>query len=219
MIELNKIEQQFLDLKEGIIGMVDFEKWVYANEKLFLDLYSVEVYNDLIILDYQNQHSKAELPQILSIDFKRLEQFQLQEILIALINSEPLELENIQHDQYDSVYDPHYRSSFYFEMNGINVWMNNPFRFDKELSNQSDEYRSQEFKKRFRNPRKFLEVLLENLECSPVKLVVGENIKELPFRDFFQENSGTKEELLIGFEKHRIRMDKEFLKSKMKEYW
>jgi hypothetical protein len=52
------------------------------------------------------------LTKILSIGFDKLEEYQLQEVLTNLIEIDNLEIGEINHNEYDSVYDPHCRYSF-----------------------------------------------------------------------------------------------------------
>lgn len=219
MIELNEIEHKFLELRSKSISIEDFENWVYENESLIKRVSSESIYDELIIFNYKTVHSKVALPKILAINYERLESFQLQEVLIKLINSSEFELENITHDIYDSVYDAYSRLSFGFEINGFGIYLNNPFNFGKAFIDLSDDDKCEKFKIKFKNSKFFFKFILEELESSSLKLVTNERLESLDGIDYSREFSGLKSDLLIFINGHRIIMDKAFLLLKMKEYW
>lgn len=219
MIKLNEIELQYLELRMKSIQIADFEKWVYMNEVLIRKTYSNSVYDDLIILDYESRQSKSILAKLLAIDFEKLEKYQLQEVLIKLIESDNLDIGEISHNKYDSVYDPHYRSSFGFKINQIRISINNPFDFGKGFNELENEGRAREFKKRFKSPKKFFEMLLDELESQNLKVVVFENLEDVGSNDYVQKVSGSKEDILLFIDRYRVMVNKKILNLKMQEYW
>lgn len=216
---INQIESKFLDLKNEIINIRDFEKWVNENEEIIINNSSQSIYNDLIILDYSNKHAKAELIKILAIDFRKLEFYQLCQRLENLICSENLRIENIRHSRDNSLYDPYSRYYFDFNINGIHIGMHNPFILNSSNYSIDDFERSSEFEKRFLNPNIFFELILSNLNSSMLKIVVEEELADVDSNDYIETFCGTKEDVVVQIDKHRIIMNKDFITSKMNKYW
>ena len=98
MIQLNQIEKTFLDLKCDLIDISGFEKWVYQNETEIIKNYSNSIYEELIILDYNNKHSKFQIPKILDIDLEKLKKYEFQNILISILSLEKILINEVAYN-------------------------------------------------------------------------------------------------------------------------
>lgn len=217
--DLNPIEHKFLALKKQQLILSEFEKWVYDNETLIQHHYSSLVFDNLIILDYTKNHAKSELAKILEIDFRKLELHQLCQHLDQLIHPRNLTIEHIQHDSESSLYDPYFRYYFQFILNKIPIGMNNPFQLNAMDYSIDDSKRAAEFAEKFTNPNVFFEHILTNLESSSVRIVVEEELKEVDPNNYTEAYCGSKEDIIIQIDDQRILVNKDFITTKMKDYW
>jgi hypothetical protein len=78
LIEINIYEQKFLDILKGESSVEVFENWLYRNEEMLTTQLPIDVYNELIFLNYKTKESKHDLAKVLDIDFEKLELYEIQ---------------------------------------------------------------------------------------------------------------------------------------------
>jgi len=216
---LNSIERKFLDLKDDLIEISEFENWVYSSESEIIKTTSRSIYDDLIILNYGGKHSESEIAKILSIDFYKLELYQLCQHLEKLIYSENLKIEDIRHNKDNSIYDPYFRYYFDFSIKGTNIGMNNPFSLNSMNYDIGEEKRKNEFEQKFKNINVFFQLIAENLDSDQVRVVTSQELAEVDSNDYTIAYCGTKTDIVLNIDKHRLIVDKGLIKNKMKKYW
>jgi len=199
MIQLNQIEKTFLDLKCDLIDISGFEKWVYQNETEIIKNYSNSIYEELIILDYNNKHSKFRIPKILDINLEKLKKYEFQNILISILSLEKILINEVAYNKYNSVDDTYHRNSFQFKIEKFTISMHNPFDFKNIFSiDTSNEDIQTEIKKRFKSPRNFFQLLLNELNTINLKLVVMGNLDIQDWQSYIKAVSGEKDDLIIA---------------------
>jgi len=52
-----------------------------------------------------------------------------------------------------------------------------------------------------------------------LKIVVEEELADVDSKDYIETFCGTKEDVVVQIDKHRIIMNKDFITSKMNKYW
>jgi len=217
-IKLKNIELKFNELRNKKIDIKEFEEWIYFNEKAIKEQYSDWVYDQLIILNY-NEHVISDLAKIIEIDYYKLELFELQSTINSLIDLDIEEINDVNHDLYESVYDPYSRVRFGFKINDVVMGINYPFKHNKEFPKLSNTERNQIFKEKFKHPCKFLITLLEEVNSKCFKLVVKENMEDIDRNDYTERLYGTKNDILFCIDKQIIIINKELSNNKMKIYW
>lgn len=215
---MKHIEYKFNELRRNQINIREFEDWVYQNEEVIIAQYSNWVYDQLIILNY-NEHGKSEVAKIIEIDYYKLELYELQSTIDSLLNLNINEISEVKHDLYESAYDPHSRVWFGFKISDVGMGINYPFQYNKEFPKLNNSERNQIFKEKFKNPDKFLKTVLEQVNSNTFKLVVMENLEDIDSNDYTEAISGNKDDILFYLGKQSIIMNKELLNSKMKKYW
>lgn len=212
--DLNPVEEKYKELKNEIISIEDFEKWIYNNENLIKKNYTQSVHDNLIILNYKAKESKNELAKILNIDFRKLELSSINMLLVKLINSKS-EIGNVVcNDSPD-----HGNYVFSFEFEGLLIGLMNPFNLVNYHYDMGNDLRVSEFKERFRNPKHLFTILKDELNTENLRLVINEEIADVDSNYYYEAHCGTDEEIYITIEKHRMILNKEFLKTKMIKYW
>ncbi len=219
MIELNIVERKYLNLSKGLININQFEQWVYGNEQDIIKLYSKQIYEDLIILNYSDSHAKSNLVKIINIDFERLKRFQVQNLLLELIKFESEELEEVIFDEYGFIYDVHHRHAFSFNINFITISLTLPFELEPFKEKFNVEKVKEEIRTRFKKPHKFFQMLLDELFNGRLEVVVLENFADIDSRDYIKVISPKSDEVSISINSHGMRIDKEYLNFKMNRYW
>jgi len=212
--ELNPVEEKYVELKSKIISISDFEKWVYDKEELIKGYYNQSIYDDLIILQYQNTEAKSELTKILNIDFRKLELSSINRYLVKLITSNREIANVVCNDSHD------YRNYlFSFNLEGISIGLLNPFKLINYHYDMDNNLRVIEFKERFRNPNKLFSILKAELNTENVRLVIKEEIADVHLNHYREAYSGNNEEIYITIQEHRMILNREFIKTKMVKYW
>ena len=212
--KLNPLEEKYVKLKNDEITIVDFEEWVYENEIVIEEYYSQSVYDNLIILDYASRESKAELVKALSIDFRKLELISLYNTISQILKS-TCEIDDLVcQDSSD-----YFNYDFAFKIEGVAVSILNPFRLINANIDIDSKERVTEFRDRFKNPRYFFELLKSELNTENIRLVIQEEISEMHYDHHSEAYSGTQEEIYITVGKHRLIINREFVKTKMIKYW
>lgn len=218
-LTIKNVEHQFNELRKEEISIKEFESWVYLNESSIKEQYSNTIYEELIILDYNDRHVKSDLAKVLELDYYKLELFDLRRTIKSILDSGAVLLSEISHDLYESVYDPHSRVWFGFKINEIGMGMNYPFDYSKEFPKLSQSERNRLFKQKFAKPDMFLKVLLNKIELKKSRLVIMENLKDIDNNDYTEAIYGTKSDILININKQNVIMNKEQLNQEMKKYW
>ena len=136
-----------------------------------------------------------------------------------MLNLNVKEISEVNHDLYESVYDPHSRVWFGFKISEVGMGINYPFQYNKEFPKLNNYERNQIFKEKFKNPSKFLKTVLELVNSNSFKLVVMENLQDIDRNDYTEAISGTKDDILFYVGKQIIIMNKELLNNKMRKYW
>jgi len=172
----------------------------------------------LIFLNY-NEHGRSEVAKIVGIDYYKLELYELQSTINSLLNLNPKEISEVNHDLYESAYDPYCRVWFGFKICEVAMGINYPFPNTKDYSKLSNSQRNQIFEKKFKNLEKFLKMVLEQVNSNSFKLVVMENLEDIDSNDYTEAISGSKDDILFYIGKQKIIMNKELLNNKMKKYW
>jgi len=218
-LTLRNVEHQFYQLRKEKLNIKEFETWIYQNELSIKEQYSASVYDDLILLNYNNDHAKYDLAKILEIDYRKLELYELRRNINSISNTGKNELNEISHDLYDSIYDPHSRVLFRFKIGKIRMGINYPFLYTQDFTNLSKPERNLLFKEQFKKPIKFLKIVLEKVESNEFRIVVLENLESVDNIDYTETICGSKDDIMFYIGKQRILMNKEVLKLNMKRHW
>lgn len=83
---MEKLEKFFIQLREGLLPIAQFETWVYESEWL-KEALGADAYESLLLVNFKAPHSFEEIKQILTpfIDEGKLEKKRLQAALESII--------------------------------------------------------------------------------------------------------------------------------------
>ena len=214
MIEINTYEEKFLEILKGESSLADFENWLYKNEELLTTGLPSEIYNDLILLNYNTKESKHELAKVLDVDYEKLELYEIQQIIENELKQEPtLNSVNYELDIYELAF-----ISYDFQIGSLKFRMHNPFEMEN-FANLTDAERERIFSENFGSGKQFLKYLIDSIG--------SENFRVHNWKKYEQTDSMTETKIIqtkeseykILINGHHCYIKKEYIKQKMKKAW
>lgn|GEM_PF-2534176 len=165
MIQINKIEAQYLKLHDSELTVQQFETWLYANESTIQEEIEDQCYVDLISIDFKSKEAKYKLLKELNIDLDLLLRHKVQIKLVESIKAENLSIQNVK---YEMLYDLQHLT-FSFQIGNTHFLMQNPFgNLDFDGLNKLDLEKS--FSNCFNEEERFLNMLIAALETNEIRL-------------------------------------------------
>ncbi len=214
MIKINTYEEKFLDILKGQSSIEEFENWLYTSEEVLTTELPIEIYNELILLNYKTKESKHELARALDIDHEKLELYEIQQLINNELKQKPiLNSVNYEIDLYELSF-----ISFDFQVGTLKFRMHNPFKINR-FANLTNEEREDKFSENFGSGEQFLQSLHDAIGTKNFRV---HNWKKYEQTDSMTETKmiQTKDDeykiLICG---HYCFINKEYIKHKMKKAW
>lgn len=207
-MKILELEKKYLELSINTIDPKAFEHWVYANENTIIKEYSIEFYDELIVLDYKSNELKYNLSKLLNINYKRLEKYQI----IKILNN--LELNTIYKNlSYDE--DPYeFRGYFIFEINNLKFTIN---PFGKMSQNKKDFYKLEiaekynQFLDNFPEPNKFIPWLINLIMNDIARIIVNKETEFLDNIEYAEYMRLRTDEIRVSIGKYEIRIEEKIM--------
>ena len=215
MINLNTVEKKYLEIIEDKTSIKDFENWLYKNQEEISSNSSLELYEELIQINYNSTESKHILSKVINIDFEKLELYQIQQLIINAIESQETNIKRVNYEL--DVYEMSH-ISFDFSIGGVAFRMHNPFKL-LNFVNLENEEREFEFSSQFGDGLQFLNSILNSLETDDFRVY---NYKEHEQVDRMTNTKIilTKEdEYKVRINGHLCYINKNYIKEQMKGAW
>lgn len=214
MIKINTYEEKFLEILKGKSTLTDFENWLYQNEEILTTELSSEIYNDLILLNYNTKESKYELARALEVDYEKLELYEIQQTIANELKQKPtLNSVNYEIDVYELDF-----ISYDFQIGSLKFRMHNPFEIEN-FPNLTNAERERIFYENFGSGEQFLKYLIDSIGSKDFRV---HNWKKFEQTDSMTEMNiiQTKEsEYKLLINSHYCYIKKEYIKQKMKKAW
>jgi len=204
---LNNIEEKFLKLYRGEITEKDFERWIYENEIIF----SKDLYEDLIILNYNSTETKHELAKLLEINFEKLIRAEIKGKLDQILKSEKLVLQEVESmmNHYDTM-----THDFSMKIGDVYFCINCPFEITN-INKLSRKEKENSFIEKFKNPRLFLNVIKDSLSTESIRIRHSKITMEFDKK----MRQTQKDEYRLLMSSTTMFIKKEYLLKKMKKAW
>ena len=215
MIRLNTVEKKYLEIIEGKTSIKEFELWLYDSQEIISSDLSVELYEELIQINFNSPELKHTLSKTINIDFEKLELYQIQQLINKALENQNTNIQKVKYEL--DVYELSH-ISFDFSIGDIAFRLHNPFEI-KNFINLNDSEREQVFFNQFGSGNQFLNSIFGSIDSNDFRIYNMKKHEQLDRMTDTKIIQTKEDEYKMRINGHLCYIKKKYIKEQMKGAW